>query len=236
MKNLMKHILLEKDFIIDEISLEDESSLLAERTNQNKFDFLTVMFLKLETSKRELINEKIDKYLLKIIETRQTFVGLEKNLSLLILLEVENLALSKEISSLIHDIEEDPYDFKKYMMVYTKEQVSLLESLLKDSGLKITSLINQILNDTSQFSKFKNNEDSNEALIYDLVSKLFIKLPFLNIENQQQILPSLLEEIVECMGEQEKNLWNSLMKLNENSEAEPSIEEILNCIGVGQIE
>ncbi|WP_342602823.1 ABC-three component system middle component 1 [Peribacillus sp. FSL E2-0159] len=238
MRNMIKQILVEKDFMIDESSLEDEISFLAERTQQNKFDFLTVMFLGVNTPNREVIKEKVEKYLMKIIETRQNFVGIEKNLTLLILLEVESLEVNKEISSLIYDFEEDPYDFKKYVMVYTKKQEALLESLLEASAseVNIITLVNQILNDSTKFSKFKSKEESEDSLIYDLVSKLFIKLPFLNMENNQQTLTSLYQEIVESFEVQDNNLWESFMELMEKPESEPSIEEILDCIGVGKIE
>lgn len=236
MKCLVKRILVEKDFIIDERILEDESSLLASRTENNKFDFLTVMFISKDEINRENIKKEIEKYLLKIIDTQQSYVGLEKNLSLLVLLEVDSLEVSKEITSLIYDIEEDPYDFKKYVLVYTNEQVSLLESYKGTSEVDIIPFINNILNNSTVFSKFKNNEDSDDVLIYDLVSKLFIKFPFLNIENNQQSITNLFEEIVEGIEERDKNLWESFLKLNETSGSDPSIEEILNCIGVGQVE
>jgi len=234
MKSLVKKILTEKDFIIEENILEDEHSFLASRTENNKFDFLTVMPIRKDEINREALREKIERYLLKIIETKQTLVGLEKNLSLLVLLEVDSLDISKEISSLIYDIEEDPYDFKKYVLVYTNEQVSLLESYKGTSEGDIIPYINNILNNSHFFAKFKSNEESEDVLIYDLVSKLFIKIPFLSIDNNQQIITNLLDEIVESIQAEDKVLWESFLKLNETSGSDPNIEEILNCIGVGK--
>lgn len=226
---------MEKDFIIDESIFEDESSLLSRRTENNKFDFLTIMFISKDEIRREIINEKIEDYLLRIIETQQTFVGIEKNLSLLLLIEVDSLEYSKEIAPLIYDIEEDPYDFKKYVLPYTNQQVSLLKSYKDTSEEDVIPFLNNILNSTL-FSKFKNNEECEDVLIYDLVSKLFIKIPFLNIENNQQTITNLFEEIVGGIEEHDKNLWESLLKLNETSGNDPSIEEILKCIGVENIE
>lgn len=236
MKSLIKKILEEKGFSIDESILEDESGLLSRRTENNKFDFLTVMFISKDEIRSEIIKDKIESYLLKIIETQQTIVGIEKNLSLLLLLEVDSLEYSKEIAPLIYDIEEDPYDFKKYVLVYTKEQVSLLESYKATLEGDILPFLNNILNNSQAFSKFKNNEESEDVLIYDLVSKLFIKIPFLNIENHQQTITNLFEEIVENIQEEDKPLWESFLELNETSGNDPSIEEILNCIGVGKVD
>lgn len=236
MKSLIKKILEEKAFMIDEGLLQDQSSLLAKRTENNKFDFLTVMFITKDEIRKKIITEKIEEYLIKIIETQQTFFGIEKNLSLLLLIELDSLSYSKEIATLIYDLEEDPYDFKKYVLTYTKKQVALLESYNDSTEGNILLSLNNILNDISMFSKFKNNEDSDEVLIYDLVSKLFIKIPFLNIENNQQSISNLNEEIVKGIEERDIPLWESLMKLNETTDGNPNIEEILKCIEVESIE
>lgn len=235
MKNILKQILEEKDFTIDENCLKDESSFLAERTKHNKFDFLTVMFVSEIDANKEKIKEKIEEYFLTILEGRQNLIGLEKNLSLLILLEVNSLEVSNEINSLIFDIEEDPYDFKKYVLVYTKDQVEILKRLKEESDSEITETINQILNDSMKFSRFKSNEDSEDKLIYDLVSKLFIKIPFLNMEYNQQTINSLLREIVGSIEVEDENIWESLMKLKEDSGDDPDIEDILECVGVDKI-
>lgn len=236
MKELIKQILTEKEFSIDEQSLGDVPDFLAVRTEQNKFDFLTLVFLDGITVNKESIKEKIEEYLVRIIETRQGIVGLEKNLSMLILLEVESLKLSPKINSLIYDIEEDPFDFKKYVLVYTKEQVAKLNSLMGTTDGHTVKFINQFLNDSTNFSQFKRHEQSDKTLVYDLVSKLFIKLPYLNMDNYQQDLTNLYKEIVEKIEESDRELWESLLSLANDTNSEPTIEEILECIGVGVIE
>ncbi|PGZ60180.1 ABC-three component system middle component 1 [Bacillus cereus] len=236
MKILIRKILEEKGFVIDESILEEERSFLASRTENNKFDFLTAMFISKDEVRREIIKEKIEEYLVKLIETHQTFTGIEKNLSLLLLIEVDSLEYSKEIASVIYDIEEDPYDFKKYVLSYTKQQVTLLKSSLHTLEENIIPFLNKSLNNPTLFSKFKNNEESEDVLIYDLVSKFYIKIPFLNIENNQQTITNLYENIVEEIDERDKGLWESLLKLNEISGDNPSVEEILTCIGVETID
>jgi hypothetical protein len=236
MKSLIKKILEGKGFIVDENILKDEGSLLSRRTENNKFDFLTVMLIENKDIKTEKIKEKIEEYLLKIVKNQQIFVGVEKNLSLLLLIEVDSLENSREIAALIYDIEEDPYDFKKFVLTYTKHQVELLKSYIGTSEGNVISCLNDILNNPTTFSKFKNHEDSEEVLIYDLVSKLFIKIPFLNLDNNQQAITNLYEKIVERIDDRDKDLWESLMQLNENSGNNPDIEEILECIGVETFE
>ena len=236
MRELIKQILIEKEFLIDENSLGEGPNFLAARTEQNKFDFFTLVFLDEITFEKENIKERIEEYLLRNIETRQGIVGLEKNLSMLILLEVESLEVSPKITSLIYDIEEDPFDFKKYVLVYTREQVVKLKSLIGTMDGHVVNFINQFLNDSTKFTQFKRHENSDDTLVYDLVSKLFIKLPFLNMHNYQQDLTNLYKEIVDSIEEQDKKMWESLLKLGDDTKGEPSIEQILECIGVGVIE
>lgn len=63
MKNIIQKILEEKYFSINEGLLEDENSFLAQRTEDNKFDFLTVMFVNKDELNKELIKEKMEKIL-----------------------------------------------------------------------------------------------------------------------------------------------------------------------------
>src|SRR5690606_2843725 len=102
-----------------------------------------------------------------------------------------------KIQSLVFDIEEDPYIFKKYVLTYTEEQKNLLLSLFKESGKDaVTPYLNNILYDTEKFSAFKNREKTENALLYDIVSKIFIKLPCLGIENQHKDMDMLLNDIL----------------------------------------
>lgn len=163
-------------------------------------------------------------------------MGLEKNLSLLVIMEVDNWSHSKEISSLIYDIEEDPYNFKKYVLTYTREQYTLLQAYIDLLEGDIIPGLNSVVNNSVVFSKFKNNEETEEVLIYDLVSKLFIKIPFLNLENNQQTMNKLYDEIIVGIANEDKSLWENLLMLKENSGNDPSIEEIIKQIGVDTIE
>lgn len=50
----------------------------------------------------------------------------------------------------------------------------------------MTSFLNKILYNTEKFSTFKNRESNENTLLYDLVSKMFIKLPYLSFKNQHK--------------------------------------------------
>ncbi|MDF9611014.1 hypothetical protein P5763_02800 [Bacillus cereus] len=233
MKVFMKKILLENGFSIDESCLKDEQAFQADRLDGNGFDFLTVSFMNQDQMSEDTLMEYIERFQSAVYEEKGAIVGMDKNLSLLIVLKVDSLDLPPAIQSLIFDIEEDPYTFKKYILAYTGEQESLLISLFKESDQNdVTSFFNKILYDTEKFSPFKNRETNENALVYDLVSKIFIKLPYLSIKNQHKEMDVLLNDIILGFAEDDRGTWDSLMRLRERKGSDPSIEEILKAVGV----
>jgi hypothetical protein len=234
-KSIIKQILIESGFVIDEKCFNEEKSFQADRIAAGRFDFLTVIDMKNSQLCLENIQEEFENYLNRIVETRQKLIGIEKNLSLLLLIKVDSLDYTPELNSLIFDIEEDPYNFKKYVLTYTSNQEGLVKTMRKKSNEDIIPFLNNIANDAVLFSKFKSQDNSDEFLIYDLISKLFIKIPFLSITNQQQRVNDLMEDILNDFSSEEKFLWDSLMSLKEENE-DPNSEDILDCLGVGEVD
>jgi hypothetical protein len=232
MKAFMRRILLENGFSIDENCLKDESVFQADRLDGNGFDFLTVSFMDQDQMSEETLTENIGRFYKAVSEEKGAIVGMDKNLSLLIMLKVDSLEQPPAIQSLIFDIEEDPYTFKKYILTYTGKQESLLTSLFKESDQDVKSFLYKILYDSERFSAFKNRIANESALIYDLVSKIFIKLPYLSIKNQHKEMNLLLNDILGGFGEDDRSTWDALMKLREHKGNDPSIEEIMKAVGV----
>ena len=183
----------------------------------------------------DTLTENINRFYTAVTQEKGEVVGLDKNLSLLIMLKVDNLDIPPAIQSLIFDIEEDPYTFKKYILLYTGDQESLLISLFnkyEPEQNDVTSFLNNILYDTEKFSTFKNRETNENSLLYDLVSKMFIKLPYLSIKNQHKEMDLLLHDILGSFGEDDRGTWEALIGLRERNVSDPSIEEILKAVGV----
>ncbi|NUH86248.1 hypothetical protein HUN92_21620 [Bacillus firmus] len=236
MKNFVRRILLEKGFSIDEDSFADEMSFQADRIEGDGFDFLTVCAFDEKEFSIESLREKWDQYYLQLAEKRSGIIGMDKNLSLLILLKVESKELSFGVNSLIFDIEEDPYTFKKYVLTYTDQQETLLLSRFNDSKTDVTSFLYQLLNDAKCFAEFKNQEATENALVYDLVSKLFIKLPFLSMKNQFREIDFVLKDILGTLTEEDRGTWDSLMELKLSDGNNPDIEQILAFLGDVEVE
>lgn len=108
-----------------------------------------------------------------------------------------------EKHDIISSLEEDKYLFKKNIIFYSENEVDELQNLFnKDYTLEIA---NNILQTTGLFEKLKSNKNSG----YALLTRLFIKLPFLHLEMQHVDLENLSEIIAQ--EAREKNVENLYM-------------------------
>lgn len=237
MRDILRKILEGHDFSIKNHSFDIEETLQADRTDGFGFDFLTVLFLDKEKFSKAVLNEYIERLFLEFSQQDDLKMGWDKNLSLLIMLKVDSLDISAEIQSLIFDIEEDPFMFKKYILPYTDKQENIFtEQLGYYDENEVLKFLNHILYDSDKFSIFKNKKDCEEYLLYDIVSKLFIKLPYLNIINQDKEIHTLMTEIDESFTEEEREVLNKLLELKNNEGDNPAIQKILEVIGVTENE
>jgi len=108
-----------------------------------------------------------------------------------------------EKHGIISTIEEDKYLFKKNIIFYNKDEVEELQSTFNENYTQKQA--NSILQATGSFEKLKS--DKNSA--YALLTRLFIKLPFLHLEMQ----PIDLENLSELIDQEakEKNVENLYM-------------------------
>ncbi|KRE48401.1 ABC-three component system middle component 1 [Paenibacillus sp. Soil724D2] len=232
MINLLKKIFTKSGFqISSDILSSSSNAFFAERTNDGKFDFFVIVSI----NKLKLIDNYTDlfeDYYSTIITNRQGFIGIEKNLSLILLMESNSLQFSKEQSAFIYDIEEDPYFFKKYVLVYTQQQQELVIERINQEN-EIIEYLNDFLLNPNYFNSFKRSQDSEIAMEYDLVSKLFIKIPFLNMKHEIKKLIKLSDEIRSKMEESDWLFYNGLLEnfLN-NKNNDPNIEQIISYLGV----
>ncbi|MRX72775.1 hypothetical protein GJU40_11525 [Bacillus lacus] len=211
------------------------------RTINNKFDFYLVGNFREGEVNLEGLQQELTQCLDSIL-LEMNVSGLDKNLSFLLLLETESIAYSKERTRYIYNIEEDPYDFKKYVLTYTKGQFEALIIQLNEMKEEpLLKILNYFLLEKKLFSSFKKKEENRntienqEAVIYDLVSKLFIKLPFLSVNIKQENLVSLKKEIDEKLNQTQSNIV-SLMLEQYIKDPELQINDILTVIGCEYIE
>lgn len=125
---------------------------------------------------------------------------------LLVESELDNDSKSKRelLKKAIYEVEEDPYFFKKYVLTYFKEQIDEINNEVTElinAGGRVTDYLQSCLNHTEIFKKYKENPRSQRR--YDLICKIFIKLPFLKLTNlEMSTLRNLKEKISEELIQQ----------------------------------
>ena len=140
---------------------------------------------------------------------------IDKNTSLIILLEFDDLdCISNNpiLNKYIFDIEEDKYNFKKYVITYSKKQLNELYQIDKLEG-SLMENINEIIYSRDNFTSFKQNP--TEDSLYNLVSKLYIKLPFLKLNPKEGQISSLKGQIKMELGRKgHDKIINKILDLN----------------------
>lgn len=92
-------------------------------------------------------------------------------------------------NNIICNLEENPYLFKKNILKYNSEEIESLNTLLSSNYSYENLLL--LLNNEEQFEEYKNNSENG----YSLLTKIFIKLPFLKCIRQTRNLANLSEII-----------------------------------------
>jgi hypothetical protein len=131
--------------------------------------------------------------------------SLEKNTSLIILVNCTNINAISMLQSQILLLEEDEYFFKKYVILYTDSSISNL------SADPLIPALRARVNDIDKFNQFAN-EGYHEGLEEYLVAmQLFIKLPFLPLEHGVENFIPLSEKILAEL-DTEVRLYQTLLE------------------------
>lgn len=121
--------------------------------------------------------------------------ALEKNSSLIVLVNCNSLSAIEELQQHILLIEEDEYFFKKYVVLYTPSSISQLK------GDDIVALLKTKITDLDKFKAFAENGYSSELEEFLVVLQLFVKFPFLHLTLGDEVFISLPEKLETSLGE-----------------------------------
>ena len=116
----------------------------------------------------------------------------KKNCDLICILKIGNPVEFMESEEKIFAIEEDPYQYKKYILYYSQVE----EEMIKDKNYKD---IVKIISDKNQFRAYKM--EPLQSSIYSLAAKIFIKLPFLELPHEKKDLVPLKSQAKEVVNE-----------------------------------
>ncbi|MGK6437963.1 ABC-three component system middle component 1 [Klebsiella aerogenes] len=115
-------------------------------------------------------------------------------------------------------IEEDLYNFKKNMIIYSDNELNELKRHLSGNGIEkltnasLKSIINE--NNGESFIKFKNESVNNHSY-YSLLMKVFLKLPFLTYSTEEKELVNLRKEIETNLSPDQQLLFDKLVSVEE---------------------
>ena len=80
--------------------------------------------------------------------------------------------------NLIYSIEESPDYFRRYILPYTEKQVVGLKNVLHDYNDKnIVEILSELADEEENYNSLMNGTNDNS--VYELVIRLFSKIPFL---------------------------------------------------------
>ena len=215
----------------EEFEYIDEIKFFTPTKDLKKHEYYIVMNLKKpkEEELDSLLSEDFNKIYTEVGNSIYFNNYVSKNTTAIIFIELEDLNSASNNSSLnkkILNIEESKYNFKKNIITYTEKQAKEFQELLKIEH-DITASINKVIYDKDKFVEFK--KDPNIDSIYNFISKLQIKIPFLALKSEEKEIESLKENIDKKLKDLNYDkLINMIINIDDFDEVdmEKFIEEI----------
>lgn len=182
--------------------------------NSEQTDFWLVCWLQGDYQLKEFQEQLLSNYATFFSQ----FHLMEKNTSLLILNEVKNAA-DKKTMKVVAD-ENDPYDFKKYIIQYTQDEWEQTKVFLVEN----VPLANQLMQPDIFAHLKKDGDCSPVALLYTIAHKL----PFVMIPVEHKEFQFRNEQFYDSPQESELDSW--LNTIVSKGDISYKIDELLNSI------
>lgn len=206
----------------------DEIKFFTPSEELKKHEYFIVMNLKKpkEEELDNLLNEDFNKIYTEVVDSIYFNNYVIKNTTAIIFIELEDLNSASNNSSLnkkILNIEENKYNLKKNVITYTEKQAKEFQKLHNcEEDIRVS--INKVLYDKDKFVEFKKNPILDS--IYNFISKLQIKIPFLALKSEEKEMESLKEKIDKQLKDLNYDkIINMIINMNE-VDIEKFIEEI----------
>lgn len=188
----------------------------------------------------EYVNdEKGLKYsIIDSFQNKQEVSQLDKNTSAIYLVRFSEVNMLEKNRNLIYAIEESPDYFKRYILPYTEKQVVGLKKVLEDYEDKnIIEILSELADVEENYYSLMNGTNKNS--VYELVIRMFAKIPFLrykfkatsdDISLEKMVNDTLnndLEKYDKAIIE-DKVTIDELLLLEKDDANDAEIEKILN--------
>lgn len=226
-KNVVSYFILN---FIDCSDISDDDNYLREELN------------KLEKEYIDGSNEKsgIKYSIIGSFEDKQEVAQIDKNTSAIYLVKFSEINMLAKYRNLIYSIEESPNYFKRYILPYTEKQVVGLNKVLSDyKDRNIVEILTDLADDEENYYSLMNAKNSNS--IYELVIRLFSKIPFLQYKFRAKSDEISLEKMVNDALDDNLKIYDQaiiknkidieeLISLKEDDISEKEVDKILSIL------
>ncbi len=177
-QSLMEELQFNKKIEIQNIKNIPYKVYIFEQMTGIKTQYFIVSYLTSSEfcKKSSILGQQADifNYIKKEVKIDKAF---DKNVSWLVCVENEINEMQDIIDQKVLEVEEDPYCFKKLLLTFTEKSVTgLLEELNPEKALLF--YLNEEINRSTRFENFMAGADN----IYELMAKIIIKIPIINIK------------------------------------------------------
>ena len=245
MKNIIDKIFKEEDFTQESI---ENNLYLFYRTENKMREYFLIHYIdttndmkklheelfKIENnfiSKKNIDNKKNINLSIRselINKLPEEYVSeLDKNLSLILVIKLDNLQELANYKNEVYALEESPRFFKKYVLPYTESQINLLKE--QDHNEKsMELLLNELINDINGYNKLIKDEYYDG--LYSFIVRLFSKIPFLKYKFENT---SPIEKLQNRISEEMKNRSSLAVAIDKSNNTEQfSIDEFIVNVNI----
>lgn len=154
----------------------------------------------------------------------------------------EYVSFNENTRNAIMRVEENIMFCQKLVFYYTEEEKNLLMNLLKDNRPK--QFLNDMIMSSNFFRDYKiftkekslsDKEISSNAKTYSIISKIFIKLPFMTLIKVEKFNKSIASYISENLNEINENLYPELNLSNEVEDNSEFIDNVLSLVDLDSL-
>lgn len=179
-------------FLIDYI--EATSGDITEATMLKMLKKLEKNYINDENTNKEGIKRKIQ--MLIANDNTNIAAQIDKNTSAIYPIKLDSLNNLDKYRNLIYSVEESPYYFRRFVLPYTEKQVVELKKIISDYlENNIKNVLSEIANQEDAYYELAGHRNLDNA--YELVIRLFSKIPFLQYNFVAQQKPMAVEMRIE---------------------------------------
>lgn len=207
-KNVVSYFILN---FIDCFNISGDENYLREELNKLEKEYIDG-----ENERTGIKYSIIDSF-----ENKHEVAQIDKNTSAIYLVKFSEINILAKYRNLIYSIEESPDYFKRYILPYTEAQVVGLKKVLSDYKDKnIVEILTDLADEEENYYALMNANNSNS--IYELVIRLFSKIPFLQYKFKAMSDEISLEKMVKDALDDNLQKYDQAIRENKIS-----IEELI---------